>query len=428
MENTERIIGRVATVILGGGRGTRLFPLTRERAKPAISFGGKYRLIDIPISNSINSGIRKIFVLTQFLSAGLHRHITRTYRLDSFSDGFVEILAAEQSHTHLEWFQGTADAVRQNLRYLLRGSAENFIILAGDQLYRMSFRNMLASHLYHDADVTIAATLIPEEDVTRMGILRCDPDGRVLEAVEKPDDSERIEELRIPEGVRVRYMTGTDGRNHVGSMGIYIFRRRALVDLLSDLEIQSFAHDLLPRAVEKYRVFSHPFGDYWVDVGTIRSYFDANLDLTDPVPRFNLYQWQYPIFSRHRNLPAARIVGGDLRRVIVGEGSIVEDARIERSIVGLRSMIRSGAVLKNAIVLGNDHMPGEEDGKRIPEICGSVYVENAIIDKNVTIGEGSRIVSSGGAAEKDEELYCVRDGLVVVPQGVTIPPGTTIEI
>ncbi len=423
-----RTIGRVATIILGGGRGSRLFPLTRDRAKPAISFGGKYRLIDIPISNSINSGIRKVFVLTQFLSAGLHRHITRTYRLDNFSDGFVEILAAEQSHTHREWFQGTADAVRQNLRYLDRGSAENFFILAGDQFYRMDFRSMLATHIHHAADVTIAATLIPRADVPRMGIIRSDRDGKVLETVEKPDDPGTIDRLRAPEEIRALYGENHAGNEHVGSMGIYLFRKEALVGLLEDRSGQSFAGDLIPAAVEKYRVQSHPFSGYWVDVGTIRSFFDANLELTDSLPRFNLYDGRHPIFSRHRSLPAAKIIGGGLERAIVGEGSIVEGVTMSRAIVGLRSVILSGTSVKNSILLGNDSMAGEEESQGSPKIGPNVHIENAIVDKNVTIGAGSRIVGGDNReSDRDEELYYVRDGLVVVPQGVTIPPGTTIE-
>ncbi len=429
MDNTERIVGRVATLILGGGRGTRLFPLTRDRAKPAISFGGKYRLIDIPISNSINSGIRKIFVLTQFLSAGLHRHITRTYRLDNFSDGFVEILAAEQSHTHLEWFQGTADAVRQNLRYLLRGSVENFLILAGDQFYRMDFRSMLASHIYNDADVTIAATLVPQEDVPRMGILRCEQDGKVLEAVEKPEAPDVIERLRTVDKTRARFIGDHEGKEHIGSMGIFIFKREALVSLLEDHSVQSLAAELIPQAIKKYRVYSYPFGGYWVDVGTIRSFFEANLELTDPSPRFNLYQWQNPVFSRHRSLPAAKIMGGNLVQAIVGEGSIVEGASLSRVIVGLRSVINSGTTISNAIVLGNDHMYGEEGRmEAIPGIGPDAHIENAIIDKNVSIGAGSRISGgTSGTPDRDDELYNVRDGLVVIPQGVSIPPGSVIE-
>lgn len=429
VDNTERIVGRVATLILGGGRGTRLFPLTRDRAKPAISFGGKYRLIDIPISNSINSGIRKIFVLTQFLSAGLHRHITRTYRLDNFSDGFVEILAAEQSHTHLEWFQGTADAVRQNLRYLLRGPVENFLILAGDQFYRMDFRSMLASHIYHAADVTIAATLIPRDDVSRMGILRCEQDGKVLETVEKPEKEEVIKRLRAGEKSRARFIGDHAGKDHIGSMGIYIFKREALVSLLDDHSMQSFAAELIPQAIKKYRVYSHPFGGYWVDVGTIRSFFEANLDLTDMSPHFNLYQWQNPVFSRHRSLPAAKIMRGNLAQAIVGEGSIVEGASLARVIVGLRSVINAGTTINNSIVLGNDHMFGEEGRtEKIPEIGPDAYIENAIVDKNVSVGAGSRIVGGNiGTPDRDEELYHIRDGLVVVPQGISIPPGSLIE-
>ncbi len=429
MPGSDRIVDRVATVILGGGRGTRLFPLTQDRAKPAINFGAKYRLIDIPISNSINSGIRKIFVLTQFLSAGLHRHITRTYRLDNFSDGFVEILAAEQTHTKMEWFQGTADAVRRSLRYLLRAPVQHYLILAGDQLYRFDFRSMLASHLYHDADVTLAATLIPRADVPRMGILRCDPEGRVIEAVEKPEDPEVIGALEAPLDACARFTDEDPGdRRHIGSMGIYIFRRRALISLLEESVSQSFAAEIIPSAIESLRVFSHPFDGYWVDVGTIRSYYDANLELTDPAPRLNLYQGESPIFTRHRSLPASKIVDCHVERAIVGEGSIVEGATLSRALIGLRSVVGRGSVIRNSILLGNDHMEGELDssGSR-PEIGENVTIENAIIDKNVSIGNNVRIASHQGVPDQDHELYHVRDGLVIVLQGVKLPEGMVIE-
>ncbi|NNE08038.1 MAG: glucose-1-phosphate adenylyltransferase [Gemmatimonadetes bacterium] len=426
---TANSFDKVETVILGGGQGTRLFPLTLERSKPAISFGGKYRLIDIPISNSINSGIRKIFVLTQYLSAGLHRHITRTYRLDNFSDGFVEILAAEQTLTQIEWFQGTADAVRRNLRYLLRNPVDHILILAGDQMYRMDFRELLATHIRNNADITLGATMIPDHDVPRMGILKPDVHGRIHEVVEKPESPEEIERMASEGDVLDRFRSNYVTSRHIGSMGIYVFKREALLELLDDASMQSFAHEIVPWAVPRYRVFAHPFEGYWVDVGTISSYFEANLELTDPSPRLNLYQGSTPIFSRHRSLPAAKLMKCNVDQAIIGEGSILDGATLNRAIIGLRSAICAGTTIKNSIILGNDFMDEELDqGIYRSEIGPHATIENAIIDKNVTVGEGARLIGSSEMADCNEESYYVRDGLIVIPQGTEIPPGTEITV
>lgn len=426
---TPSSFDKVETVILGGGQGSRLFPLTLERSKPAINFGGKYRLIDIPISNSINSGIRKIFVLTQYLSAGLHRHITRTYRLDNFSDGFVEILAAEQTLTQIEWFQGTADAVRRNLRYLMRNPVDHILILAGDQMYRMDFRELLATHIKNDADITLGATMIPEQDVPRMGILKPDVEGRIHEVVEKPDSPEEIERMASEGDVLDRFRSNYVTSRHIGSMGIYVFKREALLELLEDTSMQSFAREIVPHAVPNRRVFAHPFEGYWVDVGTIRSYYDANLELTDPAPRLNLYKGSTPIFSRHRSLPAAKLMGCKVDQAIIGEGSILDGATLNRAIVGLRSAILTGTTIRNSIILGNDFMDEELDqGIYRSEIGPHATIENAIIDKNVTVGEGTRVIGSDEMADCNEENYYVRDGLVVIPQGAKILPGTEITV
>ncbi len=429
MRRGATILKRVASVILGGGQGTRLFPLTESRSKPAVSFGGKYRLIDIPISNSLNSGVRKIFVLTQFLSAGLHRHITRTYRMDGFSDGFVEILAAEQTPTNKNWYQGTADAVRQSLRYLRRVPVEHILILSGDQLYKMDFRDMLETHLNAEADVTLAATLIPESDVPRMGILRIDDDGRVVGVEEKPDDPETIRSLAVPDGVRAAVGGAVTDRRHFASMGIYLFRRSALIRLLEEDETkQDFGREVIPAAFGRTKVAFHPFTGYWEDVGTMGSFFEANLDLAGPTPKFDLYDPVNPLFSRPRYLPAPKIQDSRLDQALVAEGSIIEGADLFRVVIGLRSVIRAGTRIRNSILIGNDPFsPGIGEGMHPPEVGRNVTIENALIDKNAVIGDGCVIEGKPGAPDRDGELYYLRDGIVVIPDGRVLPPGTRIR-
>lgn len=427
MRSGALVLKDVVSVILGGGRGTRLFPLTERRAKPAVSFGGKYRLIDIPISNSINSGIRKIFVLTQFLSAGLHSHITRTYRMDGFSDGFVEILGAEQTPTSKTWFQGTADAVRQSLRYIRRTSAEHILILSGDQLYRMDFRDVLDTHLESDADVTLAATLVPDSEVPRMGILRIDEGGRVTDHVEKPQDAATIGGLVVP-GPVLAGIGAPPALRHFGSMGIYMFRRAALVRLLEEDETKKdFGREIIPAAFDRFRVGFHHFDGYWEDVGTLGTFFEANLNLAGPHPKFNLYDPDNPIFSRPRYLPAAKVQDSALDQALVAEGSLIEGAVLSRVVIGLRTVVRRGCEIRNSILIGNDYYvtEGEEPG-RAPEIGPNTFIENAVIDKNVTIGERCQIRGRAGAPDRDGGNHYFRDGIVVVPDGVVLPPGTKI--
>ncbi|MBN1827191.1 MAG: NTP transferase domain-containing protein [Candidatus Eisenbacteria bacterium] len=430
MYRGEAILKRVAVVILGGGRGTRLFPLTERRAKPAISFGGKYRLIDIPISNSLNSGIRKIFVLTQFLSAGLHSHISRTYHMDGFSDGFVEILAAEQTPTSKDWYQGTADALRQSLRYLLRTPVDHVLILAGDQFYRMDFRLLLETHLQTGADVTVAATLAPEEVVPRLGVLEVGEGQRLARAVEKPADPEAIARLEAPEHVRSLFTSGWCRGRHLVSMGIYLLRKNALVDLLREAPGQDFAGSVVPVAVERGRAVYHPFAGYWVDVGTLRSYFDANLSLVDTVPPFNLYDPENPLFSRHRNLPAPKVTGTRVDGALIADGSIIEGAELARVVVGLRSVIRPGTKIRNSVLMGNDYyaheVPAAEGRPAEPGIGRDCVIENAVLDKNVVVGDGCRIVGRAGEPDREGDGWTVRDGIVVIRHGATLPPGTVV--
>jgi glucose-1-phosphate adenylyltransferase len=427
MQRSASILQRVVTVVLGGGRGTRLFPLTERRAKPAVPFGGKYRLIDIPLSNSINAGLRQIFVLTQFLSAGLHGHITRTYRMDGLSPGFVEILAAEQTPTRKSWFQGTADALRHGLRYFARVPHDHVLILSGDQLYRMDYLQMLETHLDEGADVTLAATMIGREDVSRMGILRINEYGHVVGFVEKPDSEEMIGGLTVPDTVRNRLSESPGEKRHLASMGIFLFRRKTLEDLLSDEEKQDLPREVIPAAFEKSVVVFHPFDGYWVDVGTLRTFYDANLDLASPVPKFDLYDATSPLFSRHRHLPAPKLQDTRLDQALVADGAIVEGAELSRVVVGLRSIVRRGTVIRNTVLIGNDYYETEgEMGPRRPEIGRDARIENAVIDKNVVIGDRCVIRDKTGSLDKDGGLYYIRDGIVVIPDGTTLPPGTVI--
>jgi glucose-1-phosphate adenylyltransferase len=412
----ERTLG----LILGGGRGERLFPLTWQRSKPAVPFAGKYRLVDVPISNCINAGIRRIFVLTQFNSASLHNHITRTYRFDSFGRGFVDILAAEQTLESRNWYQGTADAVRQNLRHILsRGGVDRTLILSGDQLYRMNLRELVEQHKKTKAEVTVAVTSVAREDAHRYGILKVDESQAVTEFVEKPPP-EVLDDL------------STEG-TFLGSMGIYLFDRSVLEDELAPSEAHDFGHHILPRLLGRRRLYAYPFEGYFEDVGTIRSFYNANLLLTEPLPRFNFYEPLAPIYTNPRFLPGSKIDDCLLVRTLASEGCILNQCRIERSIVGIRSRIERGASVKESIVMGADYYQvpeviAEDFARGTPPIGigeGAV-VERAIVDKNARIGRGARIVNRNGRDHEDGESYFIRDGIVVIPKDAVIPDGAEI--
>jgi glucose-1-phosphate adenylyltransferase len=406
-------------VILGGGRGERLFPLTQQRSKPAVPFGGKYRLVDVPISNCINGGIRRIFVLTQFNSASLHNHITRTYRFDSFGRSFVDILAAEQTPESRDWYQGTADAVRQNLRHILnRPGVDRILILSGDQLYRMPFRELVDQHRKTGAEVTVAVTPVPVEETHRYGLLTVSGSLEVTRFVEKPSQ-EALEGL-------------DSGGAYLGSMGIYLFEREMLEEVLK-IDADDFGRGILPKLVGSRRLFAYRFDGYFEDVGTIRSFYTANLLLTDPLPRFNFYEPLAPIYTHPRFLPGSKIDDAVLVRTLVTEGCILNQCRIERSVVGIRARIERGAVVRDSVVMGADfyQVPEviESDFARgVPPIGvgeGSV-IERAIVDKGARIGRGVRIVNKNGVSNEDGASYFIRDGIVVIPKEAEIPDGTEI--
>jgi len=411
-------------VILGGGRGTRLFPLTHQRSKPAVPIGGKYRLIDIPISNCLNSGLRRIFVLTQYNSESLNKHLSMTYKFDVFSSAFVTVLAAEQTEDSPEWFQGTADAVRQSTRHLDSHRSREVLILSGDQLYQMDYRKMLDSHRRHVADATVAVLPVSAEQTAAFGILKVNRQGRIVHFEEKPKP-ERLPELEseIP----------GHGKGFLASMGIYMFSREALERATSDRALVDFGRHAIPKAIGEQRVQAHFHRGYWEDVGTISSYFESNLQLCDPMPPFDFYDAARPVYTHPRFLPASKIEGCTLRSVLVSEGGILMGAEIERSVIGIRSRIGQGTRISHSLILGADYYESLEEidraqAKGLPPvgIGQDAVIERAIVDKNARVGRGVRILNAEGAQEKDGVGYYIRDGIVIVPKGGVIPDGAVI--
>jgi glucose-1-phosphate adenylyltransferase len=425
-------VRRVLALVLGGGRGTRLFPLTRDRSKPAVPLAGKYRIIDVPLSNCINSGVQRIYVLTQFNSVSLHRHIRRTYTFDPFSGGFVEILAAQQTLDNAGWYQGTADAVRQNLRYLQQPDIKHVLILSGDQLYRMNYADMLATHLDRKADVTIAGIPVGDEVASALGIMRIDGDGRVEGFLEKPQTKAELDMVRTdPAWIEARGIPAR-GRTLMASMGIYLFDRDCLLDLLTKTDYQDFGREVFPTAIRSKKVHLHTFDGYWEDIGTIRSYYQCNLDLAQARAPFELADPEAPIYSRGRFLPPSRIDGASVRRSLVSDGCIIEaGAVIENSVIGLRCRIGRNVVIRNSVVLGNDFYEAPDDvaaaaGRGLPPvgIGEGTIIEGAIVDKNVRIGCRTRIVNEHGwETTADSDRFTVRDGVAVVPKDAVVPDG-----
>lgn len=422
------MVEKTLAVILGGGQGSRLYPLTKSRSKPAVPIAGKYRLVDIPISNCLNSNIRRIFVLTQFNSASLNRHIKNTYHFDAFSNAFVDILAAEQTLRNTSWFQGTADAVRQSLHHLENHEYEYVLILSGDQLYQMDFKEMLQNHVDKDADLTIATIPVNKHDATGFGIMKTDEQNNIVSFIEKP----KIDEVENWKSEVSADMKQT-GREYLASMGIYIFKRQSLIDMFSsNPDATDFGKELIPKFIqEKKSVLSYQFSGYWTDIGTIKSFFDANLELTNDLPQFNLYDNVKQIYTRARLLPASKISGTTLERTVIAEGCIINASRLEHTLVGIRSRIGSGTTVVNCIIMGNDYFTSLDDLKPkngvppvgIGERC---YIKNAIIDKNARIGNDVRI--NGGHHLKNGDFgdYVVVDGIVVVTKGGVLKDGTVI--
>jgi len=417
------------SVILGGGAGTRLFPLTRHRSKPAVPLAGKYRLIDIPISNCVNSELLRMFVVTQYNSASLNRHVARTYRFDRFGHGFVTILAAEQTPTSNEWFQGTADAVRQCLPHIDPYPHRRVLILSGDQLYRMDFNTFESHHRSSWADLTVATIPVTADEAPAFGILKTDADGIITEFHEKPA-RDQLEGLESPVSKRMR----EQGRVYLASMGIYLFERDVLREvLLANPGEKDFGKEIIPTAIQNRRVVSYPFDGYWSDIGTVRSFYEANLALAHPSPAFDLYDEEAPIFTNARMLPPAKIQDACVRDSMIAEAAVITNATVEESVVGIRSFISDGAVLRRVVMLGADYLPWRDPSQRpgtnpppSPGIGPRSVVEGAIIDKNVQIGADCRITNEAGVQEADGDDWYIRDGVIVLPKNAIIPDGTVI--
>ena len=412
-------------IIMGGGAGTRLFPLTKDRAKPAVPLGGKYRIVDIPISNCLNSGLRSIYVLTQFNSMSLHRHIQASYKFDNFSRSFVDILAAQQTPAGSQWYQGTADAVRQNMRYFLERPFDYYIILSGDQLYRMDFRALLHQHIRSGADITLATKPIHRQQVSDFGIMQSGVDRRITRFVEKPTEEAVLHEMRISRELLGAIGTDEEEELYQASMGIYVFNRKVLVECLEN-ELVDFGKDVIPHSIKDRHVSAFIYQGYWEDIGTIRAFYEANLDLTDLVPEYSFFDTEAPIYTRPRFLPGSKINGATLRQAIISDGCIISDAHLERCVVGIRSIIQSGATIRNSIVMGADYFEQDRDGKSRQPPIGigrNCVIDRTIIDKNARIADGVVITPEGKPANYDADNYFIRDGLVVIPKNAVIPAG-----
>ncbi|MGQ0713421.1 MAG: glucose-1-phosphate adenylyltransferase [Gemmatimonadaceae bacterium] len=422
-------MNRVLAVILGGGAGTRLFPLTRDRAKPAVPLAGKYRLVDVPISNCLNSGLDRIFVVTQFNSASLNNHVARAYAFDRFSGGFVTILAAEQTPSSEKWYQGTADAVRRSTSHFKSHPHDRIIILSGDQLYTMDYRLMLKHHLDHGADITVAVTPVVAEDAPAFGILKMDDTQRITEFYEKPP----LDDLAGKESPVTADLEGA-GRIYLASMGIYVFEADVLYEVLDARpHDHDFGKAVIPNVLNECTVIAYPFKGYWNDIGTVRSFFETNIMLAQPHPPFNLYDPNFPLYTDAVMLPPAKVSRSRLENTLVGVGSVIVDSDISSSVVGLRSFIDRGSTLRRTVFMGADYFRWEESeartsaqGPTYPGVGRDTRIENAIVDKNASIGNACRITNERGVPDGEGPGYYIRDGIVVILKNAEIPDGTVI--
>jgi len=420
----------ILSIVLGGGKGTRLFPLTQARAKPAVPFGGKYRLVDIPISNCINANLRQIYVLTQFNSASLNLHIAQTYMFDTFSKGFVEILAAEQTFEHSSWFEGTADAIRKNFIHFRTQNPSYYLILSGDQLYRMNFREFIKRHIESSAAITIACTAVTREEASQLGILKVNKNSTITEFMEKPGPDKDIQNFKVPPELK----KGKNGKDeYLASMGIYVFNAAAMEECLNN-ESTDFGKEIIPQSLSKLKVNAYVFDGYWEDIGTIRSFYEANLELTAVRPHFDIYDEDMPIYSHMRALPPSKMNYSNMNQSLASEGCIITNASISNSIVGVRTTIESGASLNGVICMGADYYETEQqkklnEEKRVPNvgIGKGVIIKGAIIDKNACIGEGCRIgIDNISRKDGNYDYYHVVDGIIVIPKNTILYPGTVI--
>jgi len=424
-------VAEVLSIVLGGGKGTRLFPLTKDRAKPAVPFGGKFRLVDIPISNCINADLKQIYILTQFNSASLHLHIAQTYNFDVFSSGFVEILAAEQTLEHSGWFEGTADAVRKNLLHFDVQSPTYYLILSGDQLYRMDLRDFIQKHKESGAEISIACTPVVREDASQLGILKADKKNVITEFLEKPGPTKDISDYKIPAELK---KDKNKGDEYLASMGIYLFNDPTMKACL-DNELTDFGKEIIPKAISSLKVNAYVFHGYWEDIGTIKSFYEANLELTTLRPRFDFYDENHPIYTRARCLPPSKMNFSNINQSIAAEGCIITNASISDSIVGVRTIIEPGSSLNGVVCMGADYYESDKQKlknaeARVPNmgIGKGTLVKRAIIDKNACIGEGCRIGVDDyiNRADGIYSNYNIIDGIVVIPKNAVLYPGTVI--
>ncbi len=415
----------VLAIILGGGQGSRLFPLTQQRSKPAVPIGGKYRLIDVPVSNCLHADLRRIFVLTQFNSASLNHHIAGTYRMDPFSHGFVDIIAAEQTPDSSAWFQGTADAVRQATRHFMRYDADYYLILAGDHLYRMDYGRLLDAHVDEDADITVAALPCSPDDAPGMGIFRFDRDGQIVGFEEKPTPA-RLSEIgsSLPADNLFPGLQADEAKPFIASMGIYVFSRPVLLDLLHNTGMTDFGREIIPAALQTHRVRAYLHDGYWADVGTVESFYEANIMLTEPHAPFKFYDPRRPVYTHERFLPPSHLRSCSVRESIVSEGCFLEECTIEQSVIGIRTHVFRGTRITRSVLLGADMY--ESEGTASLGVGRDVTLDRVIIDKNATIGDGARLVNTAGVMEADGDGYFIRSGIIIVPKGGRIKPGTTI--
>lgn len=426
-------ISNVLSIVLGGGKGTRLYPLTKDRAKPAVPFGAKYRIVDIPISNCIHSDFKQIYILTQFNSASLHMHIAQTYIFDSFSRGFCEILAAEQTFDSSSWYEGTADAVRKNFNHFRDQNPDYYLILSGDQLYRMDLREFVTKHIESKADISIASTPVTREQAASFGIIGVDSLGRIVEFMEKPDLSKDISHLKVPAKLHPDPKLLAAGKEYLASMGIYVFTAKALQEALNN-EATDFGKEIIPQAIGKMKVHAYIFTGFWEDIGTIKSFYDTNLNLAVINPNFNLYDERHPIYTQRRNLPPTKFNYSTLSEVLTGDGCIITNSWVTRSVLGIRSIVETGSNLEGVVCMGADFYETPEDKlenrrKEIPDIGigRGTRIRGAIIDKNARIGEGCRIgMDDIPRRDGDYGTYFIRDGIIIIPKNGCIQPGTVI--
>ncbi|MEI0446242.1 glucose-1-phosphate adenylyltransferase [Brachyspira intermedia] len=420
-------------LILGGGRGTRLYPLVKARSKPAVSLGGQYRMIDIPVSNCINSGFRNIYVITQFNSASLNNHIYNAYRFDNFSGGHVSILAAEQTDTNIDWYQGTADAVRKNLSHFDNEFVNNVVILSGDQVYRMNYNVMLQHMLETGADIVVGTVPVVREDAKGFGVMLVNKRGQITNFMEKPKEAEELDSLKLSEDQKKMFNIEDPEKEYLASMGIYVFRRNVLKEILEDVSMMDFGKDIIPEAIKKYKVFSYAFQGYWEDVGTIKAYFEANISFGSKNPPFDFYDENAPIYTHVRYLSPSKVEKATVTSSIIADGCRIENATIKECVIGVRSVVQSGSTLERVVMMGSDYYEDSDDIERlnvkhIPKIGigKKCTLKNVIIDKNVRIGNDVVITNKKKIQHQDSEFYCIRDGIVIIPKNTIVKSGTVI--